>query len=189
MGHQMKRIIVLIIGLFVISQQHHVLAQEVEKGAIPENQLATSYKTLDWGVAIWDVDEAVSQLKSKEPTLWVDTRPESFFNKGTVRDAVLLSYDKKGNEDNGMTSDTLDKALKDAGLSKDNAKIVMFCQGPKCHRSYNATFVAVTEWGYQPENVVWFRAGYPLLLKAVQANQKLARKAKRYLSDAGMKNL
>lgn len=185
----MRRIIGLVIGLFIVLQLNPVLAQEVNKGAIPENQLTASYKMLDWGVAVWDVDQAVSRLKSKEPTIWVDTRPESFFKKGTVRNAILLPYNKKDKEGNVMTAESLDKAVTDAGLSKNSATIVMFCQGPKCHRSYNATFVAVTEWGYKAENVIWFRAGYPLLLSATKDNPKLKRKAKKYISDAGMKNL
>lgn len=166
-----------------------VQAQEVEKAGIPENQLSDSYKKLDWGVAIWDVDEAVSRLQSKEPTIWIDTRPESFYMKGTVRDAILLPYNKQGAKGNEMTAETLSKAVSNAGANKENATIVMFCQGPKCHRSYNATFLAVTEWGYQPENVIWFRAGYPLLLAAVKDDPKLKRKAKKYLSDEGVKQL
>ena len=164
-------------------------AQEVDKGKIPEAQLAQSYKALDWGVAIWDVDEALEALKNGDPVLWVDTRPESFFKKGTVRNAVLLTYGKKGEAENTMTQESLEKALADAGLSKDTAKVVMFCQGPECHRSYNGTYIAVTEWGYNPDNVVWFRAGYPLLQTAVKEDAKLKRKAKKYLCDEGVKQL
>lgn len=164
-------------------------AQEVGKGKIPENQLAASYKKLDWGVSVWDVEEAVTQLKSKDKVLWVDTRPESFFKKGTVKGAILLPYNKTGADGNVMTAETLDKAVTDAGLDKATTKVIMFCQGPKCHRSYNATFKAVGEWGYKVENVVWFRAGYPLLFSEVKGNQKLKRKAKRYISEEGVKQL
>ncbi len=88
-----------------------------------------------------------------------------------------------------MTAELLGKTIADAGFSKDSVKVVMFCQGPKCHRSYNAAFVAVTRWGYKPENMIWFRAGYPHLLKEVKGNPKLKRKAKKYISDAGIKQL
>jgi len=136
-----------------------LLAAEVGKGLIPADQLSKSYKTLAWGVPKWDVPEAVTALKKGKNTLWVDTRPESFFKKGTVADAVLLIYNKKGMEENTLSPESLDKALADKGISKDSATIVFFCQGPKCHRSYNASFAAVTEWGYAPEKVIWFRAG------------------------------
>ncbi len=175
-----------LISVFLITT---VQAQEVSKGKIPEDQLATSYKKLDWGVAIWDVEEAVTTLKSKDKVLWVDTRPESFFKKGTVKGAVLLPYNKTGADGNVMTAETLDKAVTDAGLDKATTRVIMFCQGPKCHRSYNATYKAVSEWGYDPENIVWFRAGYPLLLNEVKNNQKLKRKAKKYISDEGVKQL
>nr|WP_321466370.1 rhodanese-like domain-containing protein [uncultured Desulfobulbus sp.] len=165
------------------------MAQEVEKGKIPQDQLASTYKKLPWGVAIWDVPEAVGHLSNGNNVLWVDTRPESFFNQGTVQGAVLLIYDKKGSAADTLTKESLAKALSDAGLSKDTATVAFFCQGPACHRSYNATFVAVTDWGYSPEKIVWFRAGYPHLLQEVKTNAKLKRKAKKYLSDAGVRQL
>ncbi|MGD9947460.1 MAG: rhodanese-like domain-containing protein [Desulfobulbus sp.] len=164
-------------------------AQEVEKGKIPKDQLAASYKSLPWGVAIWDVPEAVEQLAHGSTVLWVDTRPESFFKQGTVKDAVLLIYDKKGAASNTLTAESLEKALADKGLPKETTTIAFFCQGPACHRSYNATFAAVSEWGYSPDKVIWFRAGYPHLLQEVKANAKLKRKAKQYLSDAGVRQL
>ncbi len=166
-----------------------VCAQEVDKGKIPAAQLEKSFTTLAWGVPIWDEETAIAKLKGGENILWVDTRPESFFKKGTVRDAVLLIYNKKGKEENTLSPESLDKALTDKGIAKDQATIVFFCQGPKCHRSYNASYAAVTDWGYTPNQIVWFRAGYPYLFKAVQSNPKLKRKAKRYISDDGVKQL
>ncbi len=178
-----------ICGFICLSLVASVSAQEVDKGKIPADQLASSFKQLPWGSPVWDVDEALAFLKGTEKALWIDTRPESFFKKGTVVDAVLLPYDKKGSDGNGLTQESLAKALTDAGLAADSAKIIAFCQGPKCHRSYNATFIAVSEWGYAPENVIWFRAGYPHLLKEIKGNAKLKRKAKKYISEAGLKTL
>lgn len=179
----------LILLFFSCALSSSLMAQEVDKGKIPNDQLAKSYKKLAWGVDVWDVDEAVEHLKNGENILWVDTRPESFFQKGTVRDAVLLVYNKKGLAENTLTAESLDKALADKGIAKDNATIVFFCQGPKCHRSYNASFAAVTDWGYSPERIVWFREGYPFLFKKIQSDAKLKRKAKRYISDDGVKQL
>lgn len=178
-----------ILAIFCLCLSTPLVAQEVDKGKIPADQLANAYKKLPWGVDVWDEDEAVTHLQEGENILWVDTRPESFFKKGTVQDAVLLIYNKKGLPENTLTQESLDKALADKGIAKDKATIAFFCQGPKCHRSYNATFAAITEWGYAPEQIVWFRAGYPFLFKKVQADAKLKRKAKRYLSDDGVKQL
>jgi len=168
---------------------HAAGAQEVEKGKIPPEHLAPTYKALPWGPAIWDVPEAVTHLKPEEKVLWVDTRPESFFKQGTVNGAVLLVYDKKGVPDNTLSAAALEKALADHGWSKDNATVAFFCQGPECHRSYNAAFTAVSEWGFSPERIVWFRAGYPHLLQEVKTDPKLKRKAKQYLSEDGVKQL
>ncbi|MBA3005213.1 MAG: rhodanese-like domain-containing protein [Proteobacteria bacterium] len=187
----LKRIVVgLIAGCLLLSLQAGPgLAQEVDKGKIPADQLAASFKQLAWGSPVWDVDEAVAQLKSDAKVLWVDTRPESFYKTGSVQGAILLPYDKQGVAGNVLSQETLDKAVIDAGLSKDSAKVIFFCQGPKCHRSYNAAFMAVSAWGYKPENSIWFRAGYPFLFKAVQDDVKLKRKANKYLSEAGIKQL
>ncbi|MBM9613504.1 rhodanese-like domain-containing protein [Desulfobulbus rhabdoformis] len=164
-------------------------AGEVSKGQIPKDHLATSYKQLPWGVMIWDVPEAVEHLKNDKNVLWVDTRPQSFFNQGTVKNAVPLVYGKKGHATNTLTPESLTQALTDKGLNKNTATIAFFCQGPACHRSYNAAYTAVTEWGYSPDKITWFRAGYPHLLQEVKANAKLKRRAKRYLSDAGIRQL
>jgi rhodanese-related sulfurtransferase len=164
-------------------------AADVKKGEIPEDQLAPTYKKLPWGVPVWDVGDAVAALKKGENFLWVDNRPASFFKKGTVSGAVLLVYHNKANPENTLTKESLEKAIIDAGLSKESANIVFFCQGPQCHMSYNATQAAVNEWGYSPEHVVWFRGGYPDLLQEVKNNPKLKRSAKKYLSEAGVNQL
>lgn len=181
---------IITLGLFAGGMALDVAsANEVDKGKIPADQLALSYKALPWGAAIWDVPEAVSHLAPGGKVLWVDTRPESFFTQGTVKGAVLLVYDKKGTASNTLSADSLAKAIADAGLAKESATIAFFCQGPECHRSYNATFVAISEWGYKPEQIIWFRAGYPHLLQDVKADAKLKRKANQYLSEAGVSQL
>lgn len=185
----LKPLFLTALTCFCLSLASPLIAAEVDKGKIPADQLVKSYKKLDWGVVIWDTDDAVHNLKKGKDILWVDTRPESFFKKGTVNGAVLLVYNKKGMEGNTLTPESLDQALADKGIAKDKATIVFFCQGPKCHRSYNASFTAVAEWGYPPEQIVWHREGYPFLFKKVQSDAKLKRKAKRYISDSGVKQL
>lgn len=157
-------------------------ATEVNKGKIPAEYLSGDMKTLPWKAAIWDVDEAVTAINAKDSkVLWVDTRPSTFFKHGTIKDAVLLVYDKAGSKyPNGepvCTKESLTEAMKAAGADK----VAFFCQGPKCHRSYNASYVAVQDWGFDPAQVVWFRGGYPHLFKAVSENAKLKRKPGNYL--------
>lgn len=174
----------LLTALTIIS----AYAEEVDKGKIPPQQLTATYKQLPWNCPIWDESEAIDALLRGEKVLWVDTRPESFFKAGTIRNAVLLVYDKKDKPENTLTAESLAKALQASNLGAD-AKIVFFCQGPECHRSYNATYQAVSAWGYQPDQVIWFRAGYPLLVTAIKNDAKLKRKAKKLISDEGMSGL
>jgi len=187
-----KKILAAALGLtcmLTFQQVGNLFAQEVGKGEIPEAQLAASYKKLDWGVQIWDNSEAISSLQSAEKLLWVDTRPASFFVKGTVANAVNLAYDKIDSEGNTLSAESLATAITDAGLSKDETRIVFFCQGPKCHRSYNASYTAVNDWGYSADNVIWYRDGYPNLFSEVKADVKLKRKAARYISKEGIGEL
>jgi len=182
--------VVIVVGLFCfLAGVSAGIANEVNKGGIPAAHLEGSCKQLPWGVLIWDTQEAAAQLKADKKILWVDTRPASLFNKGTVRNAVLLSYDKSGEPGNELTQESLESALTAAGISKADAKIAFFCQGPECHRSYNASYVATSKWGFSPENIIWFRSGYPLLLNEVRNDPKMKRKAKLYISDTGMENL
>ncbi|MDD4737062.1 MAG: rhodanese-like domain-containing protein [Kiritimatiellae bacterium] len=161
--------------------------EEVDKDKIPPERLAADYKQLPWGVAVWDNAEAIPLLREKsEDVLWVDTRPSSFYKQGTVRGAVELVYDKADSvipdSEPALTKESLAAALEAAGNPQT---IAFFCQGPHCHRSYNASWRAVAEWGYPVERVVWYRDGYPELYKAVTEDTALRRRAGRYLSDEG----
>lgn len=184
----MRNVAVMLVCLMLLAGV--VVAQEVPKGKIPAAHLDSGLKELPWSVAAWDVADAVPAFKSKDhKILWVDTRPSSFFKQGTIRDAALLVYNQAGSDypegEPVCTKETLQEAMTAAGADM----VVFFCQGPKCHRSYNAAYVAVKDWGLDPSSVVWFRGGYPNLFKAVGESPKLKRKAKRYISDEGLSKL
>lgn len=189
MGRKQIATVCIAFALTMLPGYHGVQANEVNKGEIPEAELAASYKALAWGSPIWDNEEMLKAYNEDAKMLIVDTRPDSFYSKGTLKDAVLLAFDKSDAADNGLTEAALAAAVTKAGLTKETAKIVFFCQGPKCHRSYNASFVATSKWGYKAENVIWFRAGYPDLVKQIQEDPKLKRKANKYLSEEAMKSL
>ena len=188
MKRKKTMLVLLTAGLCLAATVVH--GQEVDKGGIPEAQLEKTFKTLPWGAKIWDVDEAVAAMKNSESkVLWVDTRPKTFFDKGTVRNAKLLIYGKQGEAENTLTKEALLKAIQDAGFSLTDVKIAFFCQGPKCHRSYNATIVAINTWGFSASQIIWFRDGYPNLFKAIREDPKLKRAAKRLVSDSALKEL
>ena len=181
-----KLLFALLFTLFLASP---ALCQEVNKGEIPAAHLDQSLKSLPWGAQIWDLDEALAKLGKDDSCIWIDTRPESFFKKGSLKDAILLPYNKTGGQGNVLSADSLAAAISAAGKSKQDTTVVFFCQGPKCHRSYNASYVAASEWGYDPAKIVWYRDGYPATQKKIASDAKLKRKAKRYLTAAGVDSL
>ncbi len=186
-----KSILILLFSLLIVQPAAWAECQEcseVAKGQIPQQFLDTALKIHPSGVAIWDEGEAIDALKdSEKKCLWVDTRPKSFFNVGTIKDAILLVCDLKGQpvpEDQhgpALTPERLMEAMKKVDADPGNVTVVFFCQGPKCHRSYDAALRAVSEYNMDPMQIVWFRAGYPLLEKYISDNPKLKRKIARYL--------
>ena len=162
--------------------------EEVAKGKIPSKFLDMSVKALPSGIAVWDNPEAIAALKDKErKTLWVDTRPSSFLKIGTIKNAVNLVCDLKGvpiPEADKAKEFTKEKLFSEIGKMDPDpgaVTVVFFCQGPKCHRSYNAALRSVSEFNLAPENIVWYRAGYPNLEKEVLATPKLKRRISKYL--------
>ncbi|MGA1823636.1 MAG: hypothetical protein ACMUIP_03155 [bacterium] len=164
---------------------------EVAKGNIPAKFLYPSLKELPSGIAIWDLEEAIQALKDeKGKYLWVDTRPGSFVKAGTVKNATHLVCDLKGTpipEDQhgpAFSQERLEAAIKQVDGDLNAVRVLFFCQGPECHRSYNAALRSVSEFGMDPSQIVWFRAGYPNLEKHILDNPKLKRKIAHYLHGA-----
>jgi hypothetical protein len=162
--------------------------EEVAKGKIPAQFLDPGLKVLPSGIAIWDVDEAIAALKDKKMKyLWVDTRPGSFLKIGTTKNAVNLVCDLQGvpipeaDAPNAISKDKLSAAMEKIDPDINSVTVVFFCQGPKCHRSYNAALRSVKEYGLGVDQVVWFRGGYPNLEKHILSNAKLKRRITKYL--------
>jgi len=65
-GTLFRPVVVIALAFFCFSLATPLIAAEVDKGKIPADQLAKSYKKLAWDVAIWDTDEAATNLKSGE---------------------------------------------------------------------------------------------------------------------------
>jgi len=183
------KLLASLLGVICLLCCQGLQAEEVEKGHIPAEHLQKTCKKLPWGIPVWDNEEAVEKMSEGTGILWVDTRPVELFSSGTVRDAVCIPYNQTGKDGNQLNRETLLSALKSKNMSPDGTTIAFFCQGPECHRSYNATLAAITQWGFSPDHVIWFRDGYPNLFAAVKADAKLKRKAKKYLCDNAVKQL
>ncbi|MCK5311768.1 MAG: hypothetical protein KAJ62_06645 [Desulfobacteraceae bacterium] len=162
--------------------------EEVAKGKIPAKFLAKSVKELPSGIAIWDNEEAMPALKDKNGKyLWVDTRPGSFLKIGTIKSAVHIVCDLKGkaipdsDKANALSKERLIAEIKKIDANINSVTIIFFCQGPKCHRSYNAALRSVSEYGMDFTKIVWYRDGYPNLEKYILNTPKLKRKISKYL--------
>lgn len=185
----------LVVGLILLLLTGSVFAateckecEEVDKGRIPEQFLDPTLKVLPSGIAIWDLEEAVPALKEKEAKyLWVDTRPGSFLEIGTIKNAVNLVCDLQGvaipdaDAPNAITKEKLVAAMKAIDPDINAVTVIFFCQGPKCHRSYNAALRSVKEYGLSIDKVVWFREGYPNLEKQILSDPKLKRRITNFL--------
>jgi len=162
--------------------------EEVAKGQIPEQFLDPGLKKLPSGIAVWDVEEAMPALKDKHAKyLWADTRPGSFLEIGTTKNAVNLVCDLQGvpipeaDAPNAITKDKLYAAMGMIDPDINAVTVIFFCQGPRCHRSYNAALRCVKAYGLRADRVVWFREGYPNLEKHILSDPKLKRRITKYL--------
>lgn len=176
----------LLVGSSLSVAQKCAECVEVAKGKIPPHHLARTLKKLPSDIVIWDAPEAIAALKAETGVLWVDTRPRSFGKIGTVRGAVTLVTDLLGqaipdaDKPKELTKERLQKEI-DARGGIGSIKVAFFCQGPECHRSYNAAIRAVKEYGLPPSAIIWFRDGYPGLLDYINADPKLKARISRYL--------
>lgn len=154
---------------------------EVDKGKVPGNYLkAASGSRLANGVQIWDEAQTIAALKSGQPILWIDTRPASLYREGSLKPALQLAYHK----DLGVLMKNAGPRLtqgKLRSLMRGKSKVVFFCQGPKCHRSYNAALRSVQNWGYPASKVVWLRAGFPRVYKYIMARPALKKRKARFI--------
>lgn len=166
---------------------------EVGKGKIPAKFLDKSLKELPSGITIWDVAEAMHELQNSESkVLWVDTRPNTFYSQGTIKKSVLLIYDLKGNKipdsdkDNYLSKEKLEVEMKKVDPDIKKVKVAFFCQGPKCHRSYNAAIHVIEEYDMNVANIIWFRDGYPNLESHISESPKLNKRKLKYLKGASV---
>lgn len=94
--------------------------------------------------------ETVDAQKAKSlfdrGVLFVDVRSSKDWDAGRIPGAEHIEFNAKFSED------TLSK------VAKKDAELVLYCNGPKCMRSSEASEKAVI-WGYS--KVYYFRDGFP----------------------------
>ncbi len=154
---------------------------EVDPNKIPDRYIKKSVKKISsLGIVIWDAKEALAALDKGESVLWVDTRPQFLYDRGTVRDAVLFVYHKYNDLIFPSQRPFLLTRAKIYAAMRGKKRIAYFCQGTRCHRSYNAALRSVQQWGIPASRIIWFREGYPGLLKIIKKNPALKRRMEIY---------
>ena len=92
------------------------------------------------------IDAAKAKALFDKEVAFIDVRSNKDWNAGRIPGAVHIELKKVYSEA------TLGKEVK-----KDQ-EVVIYCNGPSCHRSSKAAAKAV-KWGYK--KVYYFRTGYP----------------------------
>lgn len=103
------------------------------------------------------VDAAQAKALADAGALMIDTRVAMEYAEGHIKGALSIPYKEKSAKaaDFNKAEDSFPLAAK---VADKNTKVVMYCNGPSCWKSYKAAKVAHDD-GYK--SVYWFRTGYP----------------------------
>lgn len=113
-----------------------------------------------------EVLEFIKEKINKEPKKYalVDSRPEHWFEYGSLPTAISVPYDELVEDELFMES--YQRNLKKLGIKKSKngfdfseAKtVVLFCNGPWCVQS-NRAMKNLINMGYPQEKMMWYRGG------------------------------
>jgi len=149
----MKKVILSIFGVVLLATNLFGAKPETPK---PEVSATFGAKY----ISVSDAKKAQSN-----GALLLDTRKTSQVSEEKIEGAVKALYKEKGGNKNRMGNFD---ASKDKFTTKNipadkNAKLITYCNGPRCWRSFKAA-VTLTKMGYK--NVYWMRDGIPSWKKA-----------------------
>ena len=137
------KIFLLISALFVSS----IFA----KPDTPDAQTALKH-----GVKLVDTNWALTL--QKEGAIFVDTRKVPEYAVENIDGSISAYYDEKGGDKNKIADfDNTNDIYHNSRLPKDKtAKLIFYCNGIKCWKSYKAAVISARE-GYK--NVFWLQSG------------------------------
>lgn len=143
----MKKIVLALFAIFVST----MLA---ERAATPSKADALSQ-----GVKQVTITEAKQLFDSG--AIFLDARKAIDMARGKIKGSLKASYkDKGGNKNKIINWDkSKDSYVKEYFPANKNTKIVTYCNGPKCWKSYKLAVVLVKDHGYT--NINWLRDGFP----------------------------
>lgn len=117
----------------------------------------------EYGINVVNPDQAQGLVK--QGAKFVDTRKIPEYAAEHIKGTISAYYDEKGGRSNKIVNfDTSHDIYHNARLPKEKTtKLIFYCNGPKCWKSYKAAVVSFKD-GYQ--NVYWLRDGIPAWKKA-----------------------
>lgn len=117
----------------------------------PDSLTASKY-----GVTLVDTKTALSM--QQEGAVFVDTRKVPEYAIERIDGAISAYYDEKGGEENKIVEfDSSHDTYLNSRLPKDKeAKLIFYCNGIKCWKSYKAAVLSVKD-GYK--NIFWLQDG------------------------------
>ena len=117
----------------------------------PDASTASKY-----GVTLVDTKTALSL--QKEGAVFVDTRKVPEYSTERIDGAISAYYDEKGGEENKIAEfDSSKDTYLNSRLPQDKeAKLIFYCNGIKCWKSYKAAVLSAKD-GYK--NVFWLQDG------------------------------
>ncbi len=129
------------------------LLSETEKPFTPDAQTALKY-----GIVSIDAKKALAL--QQEGAVFVDTRKVPEYAKEHIADAISAYYSEMGgNANKNVDFDASEDHLEMARIPKNKqTKLIFYCNGAKCWKSYKAAALIQKE-GYQ--QIYWLRDGLP----------------------------
>jgi len=111
---------------------------------------------LQYGVKLVDANMALAL--QKEGAIFVDTRKVPEYAVENIDGSISAYYDEKGGDKNKIADfDNTNDIYHNSRLPKDKtAKLIFYCNGIKCWKSYKAAVISARE-GYK--NVFWLQSG------------------------------
>jgi|GEM_PF-2814658 len=125
----------------------------------PDNTLPESDIT-PIGVDMITVDE-LEDLIAQGGWGLLDVRKGADVRKtGVIPGAVRYMYSFEGASAPAGTRMLTPDVVADL-MAQHPKGVIVYCNGPKCFRSYNACLAIVQSWGFPANRVRWFRGGAP----------------------------
>lgn len=144
----MKKIILSVISLALVATSLFAAKPECPKPAVSAS-LGAKY------ISVADAKKA-----QDAGALLLDARKSSEVSEEKIKGAIRALYKEKGGNKNrkGKFSQNGEKLTMKNIPSNKSAKLITYCNGPHCWRSFKAA-VTLTNMGYK--NVYWMRDGIP----------------------------